>query len=952
MVILGRVMAFVLVVVGSVMGVATMAVVEAADIASVTCAPVTSTEAPADSDLESYNPMVPVRIVDTRDGTGGVGKTLDAGCTLIVNMSDVGPQDVTAFALSVTVISPVKGFFTAFPCSGGQPGTSSVNARPGIPTPNLVVAEPDASGNVCLFSNRGGEVIIDVSGWWAAGLNRFTPIDPVRAYDTRELAEPVKLPPGAVRDVLIGGLFVPQDAVSVTVNIAAVNPTSRGFLVVYPCGQFAPLASNLNFIAGEKRAVAAVVELGSSNAESAGRICVSGSAETHFILDVTGYDAPSSETSPDLVLQPLADTRVVDTREPALAGRRFEARTPQTFDLSSSIPRPDEAVAVVLNVIAVRADRGAYATVYPCQSAIPTTSSLNYDLNQTSNLVVTAITDDSKICVFTNSDVDIVIDLVGVFAGPEGSLLHQLSFRDEEGMLKPLDQDFDVDAADSTMRCDGASTLSVRLGLAPGATAFVNGVEVPPRDPVDPDIDVALPEDGLLSIAVTRGTESAEYYARCLPLDFPDLQVERSGEPTPGWYVTEFGWNNPETGFFLGILNERGVPIWFKRLDRRLIDPKLLSTGDLVASPLTGFGFGIDPTVGHRIISLDGTLVGERLTDSDDAPSDHHDYVELPAAIGVNARAVISYPLTPALMDLTALTLPTARGGVADCANGTVENPAESGQSPTVVGPGQKVVDGSIRELIGDGTLLWNWNASDHFAVEEVTYAQCFGNYVDPPPSGDPGEVDLYHFNSLQRVDEAECEPECDYIVSARHLDAVFRVDRSTDAIDWILGSLPADPSEPGYVANQSGAPRLTIVDDPLGGPMRPHDARLVGDVLTIHDNRSASGQPTRFVAYQIDTSNADPALWTATLIRQIDHPDGLTSGQLGSARVANDGSVLMNWGATQPMFVEYGADDVELLRMTLGFGEVAYRIVKYAPGDLDVDELRATAGGAAGVAL
>ncbi len=157
--------------------------VAAAAPSTVTCDPVPATEAAPDVDLVSYDPMLPERIVDTRDGTGGVESALDAGCTLVIDTSAVGPVDATAFALSVTVISPVKGFFTAFPCAAGLPGTSSVNARASFPTPNLVVATPDSMDRVCIYSNRGGHVVVDVAGWWADGTNRFTPIDPVRAYD-------------------------------------------------------------------------------------------------------------------------------------------------------------------------------------------------------------------------------------------------------------------------------------------------------------------------------------------------------------------------------------------------------------------------------------------------------------------------------------------------------------------------------------------------------------------------------------------------------------------------------------------------------------------------------------------------------------------------------------------------------------------------------------------------
>src|SRR5699024_4499952 len=119
------------------------------------------------------------------------------------------------------------------------------------------------------------------------------------------------------------------------------------------------------------------------------------------------------------------------------------------------------------------------------------------------------------------------------------------------------------------------------------------------------------------------------------------------------------------------------------------------------------------------------------------------------------------------------------------------------------------------------------------FGYDEVTFPQRFGLYPAEPHGG---EVDPFHLNSLAHVDDGSG----DYVVSARHLDAVFRVDRTTKKVEWKLGG-----AEPGT----DPKPHLTVIGDPFGGPLRPHDARLVGDVLTLFDNRSGTSQPARAVA-------------------------------------------------------------------------------------------------------
>lgn len=912
--------------------------VGAADLSAVTCDPVEGSESSTVPSLDSYQPMLAERIIDTRNDIGGVGDALGAGCTLIVDTNSIQPNGAVGVALSVTVVSPSTGFFTAFPCEQGLPGTSSVNARPGLPTANLVVVTPDTAGRICIFSSDGGDVIVDVSGWWSndvsrpssSGGDRFAPVDPVRADDTRIANDAIKRPAGDVRPIEVAGDLVPDDATAVAVNLAAVNPSTGGYLVVYPCGAEPPLASNVNFAAGEKRAVGAIVEVGDE-----GKICVTGNAETHYIVDVTGYYAPSSAFGPSVALTPVDDTRVVDTRRTDVAGFRFAAGTTQTFDLARPVRGPDDTVATVLNVVATQADQPGFVTVFPCGGTRPTTSSLNYGVGQTANLVVTALSPDTEICVYTSTAVEVVIDLVGSFAGTDGSLANQISLSSGSGFVA-VDQEFEVAGSDYTTHC-GTSGLrgDLRLGLAPGASARVNG-----RAVTELDTAVSIPVDGLLTIDLRRGGERAAYHLRCVPMDFPLYNTTRSGN-APGWYMTEIGWNVPGNGRFLAILDGRGVPVWYKRTARKpangreekLIDFKLLSTGNFVASPITGQGFGIDPDDGHRIFDLDGDLIDVRLAidpnpgDDIPFPSDHHDYVEIEGSGSVAGRSIVVYPLVKN-QDLSELaTVDRFTGDIIDPRCNYGENPSN-----------RWIVDGVIQEILPNGST-WEWSTFEHFGYDEITYAQCFpGNYPEEPGGG---EIDAYHINSLQRVNEPGCEPECDYIVSARHLDAVYRVDRSTENIDWILSSLPSDPGADGYVENKSGAPRLKILNDPQGGPLRMHDARFIGNLLTMYDNRSGTGEPSRIVAYRIDPVNL-----TATRVSQFDHPEDRTSPQLGSLRSTPDNTLMVGWGTTQPVFAEYTTDGRELLRIELPSNDAAFRINKYSPATFDADELRATAGG------
>ena len=81
---------------------------------------------------------------------------------------------------------------------------------------------------------------------------------------------------------------LPAAAKAVSVNLTVVQPTSPGYLTLYPADGVAPLASNVNFSPGQVRANNAVLVLAFDGST---RLTVfnGSTGTTHFILDVNGY---------------------------------------------------------------------------------------------------------------------------------------------------------------------------------------------------------------------------------------------------------------------------------------------------------------------------------------------------------------------------------------------------------------------------------------------------------------------------------------------------------------------------------------------------------------------------------------------------------------------------------------------------------------------------------------
>jgi hypothetical protein len=120
----------------------------------------------------------------------------------------------------------------------------------------------------------------------------FYTVTPCRVADTRNPNGPYggpALAAGATRTFTVGGQCqIPLTAKAISVNVTVTGPTSIGFLTLFPGGTAAPLASTINFRAGQTRANNAIVPLGAGGTMSVFDGQASGGT-THFILDVNGY---------------------------------------------------------------------------------------------------------------------------------------------------------------------------------------------------------------------------------------------------------------------------------------------------------------------------------------------------------------------------------------------------------------------------------------------------------------------------------------------------------------------------------------------------------------------------------------------------------------------------------------------------------------------------------------
>ena len=88
---------------------------------------------------------------------------------------------------------------------------------------------------------------------------------------------------------MYGQCGIPVDARSLALNVTAVLPNAPGDFRLYPGYETVPLASTINFSAGQTRANNAIIALSSNGS---GHLSVKNdqfAGTVHLLLDVTGY---------------------------------------------------------------------------------------------------------------------------------------------------------------------------------------------------------------------------------------------------------------------------------------------------------------------------------------------------------------------------------------------------------------------------------------------------------------------------------------------------------------------------------------------------------------------------------------------------------------------------------------------------------------------------------------
>jgi hypothetical protein len=379
------------------------------------------------------------------------------------------------------------------------------------------------------------------------------------------------------------------------------------------------------------------------------------------------------------------------------------------------------------------------------------------------------------------------------------------------------------------------------------------------------------------------------YWIRCLPHDFPEITVTPAASgavPTPGWYLVN-GTN------YAMVLDTHGTPVWYA-YGTNVNDLESPAANVLSFSPNATTPFGWSSASRYQLAFL-GSGTTRTLT-AVGSPTDSHELRQLPNG----DYLILTYTLVPHV-DLTGMV---------------------ALQAKAPLGADETISDCQVQQLDASGQLVWSWNASEHVDAMKES--------LEPVVNDVNGTsaVDVFHFNSI------DVDASGNLLLSARHTNAVYYVDRGTGKVAWKLG---------GTAYNKDAATVLQVVGDPQGTFNMQHDARLLPDgKISLFDDHGATTTTgvARGVEYAVDT-NARTATMTFQFL-------GLgPSAYEGSFRRYADGNSVIGWGhnPTDPRVMTEvdGNGDVVL---DIGLSDrISYRALKVPLDRLDGALLRAAAG-------
>ncbi len=258
----------------------------------------------------TFTAQAPVRVLDTRSGTGAPKAAVGPTRTIELDLSAQVPASATAAVLNLTGTNATSTtFVTAWPAGEPMPLASNLNLVAGRTTPNLATVAV-TGGKIRLYNRAGSvDLIADLAGYYSTGTGAaFVPMPPKRVLDTRDgTGTPSGKVDGGGSVLVDMGAAIAPNATGAVLNVTATEVTATTFVTAWPHGQNRPVASNLNPVNGSTSPNLVVGAVGDGGTVD----LYNRSGSVHLIADLAGYFVPDlGHVSTDVEAKP-------NTAEPA-----------------------------------------------------------------------------------------------------------------------------------------------------------------------------------------------------------------------------------------------------------------------------------------------------------------------------------------------------------------------------------------------------------------------------------------------------------------------------------------------------------------------------------------------------------------------------------------------------------------------------------------------------------
>jgi hypothetical protein len=385
-----------------------------------------------------------------------------------------------------------------------------------------------------------------------------------------------------------------------------------------------------------------------------------------------------------------------------------------------------------------------------------------------------------------------------------------------------------------------------------------------------------------LRFVVNRRHGRRRYYVRCLPSNFPKWTAERPGHPQAAFYVVAPCCTAEST--YVSIFDTNGVPVWWINTHRPPLDASLLPGGHVAWAQQHGVDLAPGVSSGayeeHR---LDGSLV-RTFTIPNGTPTDRHEMQLLPNGHYV----VVGYK---------------PRNGVDLSPYGGPSNAT--------------VLDALVEEVTPQHKVAWSWNSGNHIDLAET--GRWYQQYVIANPvrlRDGRTAYDIVHINAVDPYGRNR------FLVSLRHTDSVYAIDKPSHDVLWKLGGTETPQS-------------LKIVGDDVPDFGGQHDVRALPDgTISLYDNGTGRGRVPRALRFSVDAKAR-----TATLLQRLSDPGAVESPCCGSARKLPGGHWVISWGGIH-LVTETTATGKRVFALHFAV-HMSYRAFPVLPGRLSHRVLR-----------